>query len=322
MLKGAVSMTFQLRPMTVEDYPAIVEIVNQFHVRVVTVEEMHHWDRMRKPDWPLFRLVAEVDGRVVGSVNSNSNPSMVPGDLNVDVKVHREYHGRGIGTALWEAVQPFIRQQQPKRLRSWVLDNQPDALRWAERRGFVKVHHIFNSELDVAAFDPSPFEGKIEEVMERGFRFVHFDTIRSPETERSLYDRWTEYISDVPDAADRPPMDYEQWRHRILESPETWPQGVIIALDREGNWAGLTAMTRHPDTPNRAHIAMTGVGRQYRGQGLALALKLYATLFLKEQRVERVLTNNHSANQPMLAVNRKLGYVPMPGSYTLFKYLP
>jgi GNAT superfamily N-acetyltransferase len=53
--------------------------------------------------------------------------------------------------------------------------------------------------------------------------------------------------------------------------------------------------------------SFTGVFREYRGQGIAMALKVVALDWAKQQKVPYARTNNHSANQPMLAVNRKLG---------------
>ena len=61
--------------------------------------------------------------------------------------------------------------------------------------------------------------------------------------------------------------------------------------------------------------AFTGVRREYRGRGIALALKLLAIDFCCRSGAGRVRTNNDSKNAPMLAINRRLGYLPEPGWY-------
>jgi len=53
--------------------------------------------------------------------------------------------------------------------------------------------------------------------------------------------------------------------------------------------------------------------REYRGRGLAQALKLQTVLLGKRAGLRYIRTNNDSKNTPMLAVNRKLGYRPSPG---------
>jgi GNAT superfamily N-acetyltransferase len=58
---------------------------------------------------------------------------------------------------------------------------------------------------------------------------------------------------------------------------------------------------------------MTGVRREYRGQGLALALKLLSFRLMKERGYLQTLTNNDTANPPILHLNEKLGYKKRPG---------
>ena len=58
---------------------------------------------------------------------------------------------------------------------------------------------------------------------------------------------------------------------------------------------------------------MTGVRREHRGRGLALALKLLSFRLMKERGCTETMTHNDSANQAILALNRQLGYQPRPG---------
>jgi hypothetical protein len=54
---------------------------------------------------------------------------------------------------------------------------------------------------------------------------------------------------------------------------------------------------------------------------LAQALKSLSIRFAKEFGADYIITHNDSQNAPMLAVNRKLGYQPLPGVYRLVKQL-
>ena len=60
-----------------------------------------------------------------------------------------------------------------------------------------------------------------------------------------------------------------------------------------------------------------GVLREFRGRGLAQALKWQTVLLAKKEGMRYIRTNNDSQNAPMLAINRKLGYQPEPGLYRL-----
>ena len=63
--------------------------------------------------------------------------------------------------------------------------------------------------------------------------------------------------------------------------------------------------------------AFTGVIPEYRGRGIATALKVKTILHAREVGVSEILTQNDSENEPMLAINRKLGYQNWPGAYVL-----
>ena len=61
------------------------------------------------------------------------------------------------------------------------------------------------------------------------------------------------------------------------------------------------------------HNMLTGVDRAYRGRKIAQALKLQTILYAKACGADSIATQNDSVNAPMLAINRKLGYVRQEG---------
>ena len=81
-------------------------------------------------------------------------------------------------------------------------------------------------------------------------------------------------------------------------------------------WVGLSAIGLYPEE-GYAYNAFTGVLRDTRGRGLAQALKLQTILLAKKEGARYIRTNNDSHNAPMLAINRKLGYQPEPGIYSV-----
>lgn len=97
------------------------------------------------------------------------------------------------------------------------------------------------------------------------------------------------------------------------------PAWITIAADGD-RFVGTTRMTLNADTGSM-YITFTGVDPEYRGRGIALALKLLAVEKARQLGVRYLRTNNDSQNAPMLAVNQKLGYVPQPGLYVLLKDL-
>lgn len=75
------------------------------------------------------------------------------------------------------------------------------------------------------------------------------------------------------------------------------------------------------ETDEVCYNSMTGVIHQYRGKGIAQAVKVKAIEFALHKGVKCVRTHNDSKNVPMLSINEGLGYKQKPGNYSLTKQL-
>jgi RimJ/RimL family protein N-acetyltransferase len=88
----------------------------------------------------------------------------------------------------------------------------------------------------------------------------------------------------------------------------------LVARHRPtGALAGHTIVVVDAEQPDTAEQHDTSVVAVHRGHRLGLLLKAEMLLWLadEEPQVERILTNNAESNQPMIAVNDRLGYRPV-----------
>lgn len=91
------------------------------------------------------------------------------------------------------------------------------------------------------------------------------------------------------------------------------PEFIGIAADGE-RIVGFTTMYT-TTVPGLFDIGFTGVDREYRGRGVALALKVRGAQVAMRFGATALRTGNDSRNAAMLAVNQKLGYVRLPGRF-------
>jgi GNAT superfamily N-acetyltransferase len=314
-------MRFTIRPLRVPDeFPRVVELTNAYRAANLTVAELAENDRKAPPGSIWHRLVAvDPAGYVAAYAFVRHMPYENPGQFVTRVLVDSRSQGQGMGGALQADTERFAREQGAIRLDSDVRDNDPAGLAWAQRRGFAILDHVFESTLDPATFDETPFRPVLEGLEAEGIRFVTLDRLSEPEREQKLYALETACAPDNPLYDLQQPLPFADWRRFTLERPSMPASQFIIALD--GNrFIGDTCMNRNV-TDGSFYTDFTCVHREYRGRGVALALKVLAVRMAKAAGSPYMRTNNDSRNGPMLAVNRKLGYTPVPGFYGLRKEL-
>ena len=85
-----------------------------------------------------------------------------------------------------------------------------------------------------------------------------------------------------------------------------------MAGDRLVGWALISV-----DGHGRAVNEFTGTRPEFRARGLARLAKLAVATWARDSGVEVIYTGNDATNEPMLAINRRMGYAPAGG----FEYL-
>ncbi|EST39756.1 hypothetical protein N566_00155 [Streptomycetaceae bacterium MP113-05] len=76
------------------------------------------------------------------------------------------------------------------------------------------------------------------------------------------------------------------------------------------------------DGRDRYWSGMTGTRRAHRGRGLARLAKTEALRRARDRGYRHAFTGNDADNQPMLAVNERLGYRPAGSEWRYTKRLP
>ncbi len=324
-------MLYTLRPIRLpEDYAGIARVLNANQPEPISAEKLADDDNhMPKQNIPRVneegrltgfyreRVVAVDDhGAIVGYLVGWRAPWTQPGYINSTLVVDPAYWGQGIGSALADHLVNWARQLGASLVQSEMRDNVPGGRAFAEKRGFAIDRHGFESTLDLAAFDPAPFAGVVESVQASGIRFSTLAAEPDAEAEQALYTLFYE-TRDVPWLEDDAVLPFNAWRKWILELSN--PEDVLLAYDG-ARLVGTSILVRNKET-RALYNEYTGVLRAYRGRKIALTLKLLTIRIGQESGAPYIRTDNDSANEPMLGINRRLGYVPAPGLYRIRKPL-
>ena len=291
--------------ITDEDLGHMVAIISRVSPdNPMSVEEAR-WQNAQYPGGK--RFVAWLDGRPVGCGGAG-RVYMYAEDFPAlwgNLTVLPEHRGRGVGSALLDAISGVARANGKPELYGRTTSDRPESIGFLERRGFREVERMKVVRLDLASRERLPVEPPsgitITSLADR------------PELTEELYGVAVEALPDIPGDGRMDPGTPEEFRARDVDRAILPPWGYAVAVDdASGLVVGYSNLMLVANNPGLAWHAMTAVRRAWRGRGIAGALKRATIEWAAANGLDAIETANDVDNAPMRAVNRKLGYQPMP----------
>jgi mycothiol synthase len=280
---------------------AVLEVVRRVSREALPgVEELEHvLEVERGSAFFLARMGDAVAGSGVG------RPSSIEGCFYAIPRVLPDWRGRGVGSALYEA----LSQQAQTSGREWLLtrirEDDEGSVQFARKRGFEEISrelpvvlHLANVE-DAAVEAPDGVE--IVSLAERA------------DLAEGAWRVDGEASRDIPveGMTIRP---FEEWRALYLEGPSAVREATLAAL-ADGEVVGYASLFGYPG--GFAEHGLTAVLRPWRGRGIATALKRSQIAWAKRAGYTEIRTANDEANVAMRGINARLGYVAEPASLLL-----
>lgn len=304
-------MTNDIRPFQGSDRAAITDKRNRSRPahHQSTVAEWERQDAQRSAGEVSLRVCAgEPAWAFLSAVDRSTTPRRKPGVCGFDLWIAPEQWRDALADALYAKAAEFARSRGAKRLTTYVTlyTSEDPIVPFLTRHGFAEVDRIVPVMLDLTTFDGARFPSPAPD----GIKFFSYAEAGDTDaSRRRLYALDETLDRDVPtnDSHSEPPP-FEEWRKRF-DRPEHDSSTLLLAADKSGNWIGISQLGFQEQT-NIGWTFLTGVLAEYRGQGIALALKLRAIDAALARGCPLILTENHEDNAPMRAINRKLGFVP------------
>lgn len=221
-----------------------------------------------------------------------------------------EFRGAGIGADLYGRLAECAASMDMRELRGQVREGDDVSLGFAVRRGWFSEGLMFESELELTSFDFGQWEPKVEALRSAGYSFVRVSDLEDQEAGlRAIHRIETTTDLDIPGFDASWTRSYEDYARAEFNPVFFRPEMEVLAF-WNGEPVGLSGVAEVEPHGYNNH---TGVLPEHRGKGLGLATKLVAMRLAKEKGFTKLITNNHSLNRFMLAINEQLGYVRRPG---------
>jgi GNAT superfamily N-acetyltransferase len=265
------------------------------------------------------RYVAFFEGKLVGYGAVYHSASSVAGRFSMTLIIDEAYCKRGFGQAFYDFLLPIAKAAGANMLISECLETSPESLNFAQKQGFFIRSHVFASVLDLESFDGDTWMETVRKSEATGIRFSSLaDEGFTEEAQRKLHELNVRLAKDNPSSDGLWNPTFEQFKADIYDSDWFDPKAQLVAMDGE-RYVGLSAVGFEDD--GAAFTTFTGVDRDYRGRGIAQALKSLAACYAKGKGAKSLTTDNDAKNDAMLAVNNKFGYQRQKGTYVLRKLL-
>ena len=304
-------LPLEIRERHADELPLEVDIYNEafppdWHS---TVEEAQSWESMQRPEDDVLRLLAFNGDEAVGAGRSFHSPHAVPGRFELDVAVRPGYRRRGVGRALYQRLAAFAAEKHAKELEAGVrVTLLPDIEKWLADEGYDEVSRMRESQLDLQAQATERKAEALRLADKADVTLITLADIESPATRQKLWQLSVITDRDIPFDTVHADEPLERFA-AMIDSPLCLHDCLVVA--QSGNeFAGFTITARQ--TADRAFTWATGVHPDFRGRGIAQAMKLYAAAIAREKGFTAMRTFNHTNNRAMLAVNVGMGYQPLP----------
>jgi GNAT superfamily N-acetyltransferase len=292
----------ELRPVETDED---IEAWRQVRIAVLPNERTSTVEEIRRAETPeQLMLLASVDGELMGS--GVAGRSDIGGQGFVAPRVLPDKRRRGVGTALLARLAEHVESLGFPRASSIVDDS--GSFEFAHRFGFREHDRQVEQVREIRGDEQAPpFPDGIEVV----------SLAERPELFARVYHELA--VEALEDFAVTPKLEisFEDWEREWV----TWPDGSFIALYGD-EIVGCAGLIRDYDRPDRAEHGLTAVRRDWRGRGLAKALKRRTIAWAAANGVTELYTWTQTGNEQMRAVNERLGYLTRSTCITVRGAIP
>jgi GNAT superfamily N-acetyltransferase len=300
-----------LHSASLEDAAFVADVLTEAHPDDPEDPElMRHWWTIQDPEATVERFVVSAGGADIGYVmRSHESWTKMPkrfGRMSCVVRP-AAWSAARVG-ALIGAMEGRQRDDGAKKVTMWAWEDDPAHIGVLEERGFREERRERFWELDLVA-NKDRIEKMTDESRPKmrrdGVELLTLARDTDPDKLHKLHRMSNEAESDVPTTVPHVASsfaDFTKW----LDSPGLRPDRIWIAREND-DILGISQLS-YPPVRGVVATDWTGVARHARGRGIARALKCETLMQAIVLGVDRVRTDNDSANAPILHINETMGY--------------
>lgn len=304
------------RPATLDDAELAADVMTASRPDFAQdpVVTRYRWEHSRR-GWSNGRFIAELDARPIGFVAWSHAPWEQSPERScyVEVWLDQARFEPKLLTSLWTWITADAEADGCRALEAITVEDELEAMVALDGLGYKRdrVERVW--ELDLAEHGKrlrAEADAARAKAAGAGIDMLTLAEWRDPDRFTKLHALDQVTRRDVPSTYPMPVETYENFMARA-NGPDRPHSRFWIARDA-GRPVAVSYLT-FPPVRGRVQTGYTCCHPEYRGRGIARAVKLQTLAQAVELGVQAVHTDNDSENAPMLHINEALGYQPRPG---------
>ena len=307
----------KFREFKVDDLPFLVNISNLIYSDYpTTIEELEHWfSNYDHTKYLMKKYVAtnKQDEVVAYSYYYHEPILYHPHKFSLELAVHPEWQKQGIGSHFYNLLLKEWITLNTLVIRTSTREDKKDSLSFIINRGFKEKRRSWESRLNLQEFVLDDFIQAFSSIQHQGIEITTLaDEVRKDENAyEKLYEHHPTTMGDMPLPDTYTPVSFAEFIKQVINSPNLIPEAFFIAKAGE-LYVGESYLQASKADPTQPYQGLTAVRREFRGKGIATALKIKVIEFAQKNNYKTIKTSNDSENPSMLGINQRLGFVRQP----------
>lgn len=297
---------------SIAEYEAIIQVWNAANPNDPgSADTWKHWDQHREPDRLFTRYVAEQQTEIIGyGFSVRTDP--IANVFRFAIYFLPLWRTSEFIHSFYGFIMERCLEWGPKALIVQTREVETKKIDWLRNQGFEEKMRYPRSILELTAFDLHIFKKARADIREQGIEILSLSELarRDIGWKRKVYELEMKLTEDVPRPSEFRPPPFDNYVKNEFEGPEFMPDFWLIALDGD-SYVGLSSLWKSGDDFESLETGLTGVRREYRRRGLALALKSQNIVAAKSLGARQIQTSNEE-NNPMYQLNLRLGFQALP----------
>jgi len=304
------------RPATLDDAALAADLMTAAYPRLPEdpIITRYRWERPRR-GWSFGRFIAEMDARPIAFLDWLHGPPEQDPERHCEVSVYLDVAELDVDllTSMWLWLAGQAEATGSQVLEGYCGEDEPEMLEAMARAGFQRDRQEKVWELDLmrhgARLIREARSAKAT-MATKGITLLTVAAWPDPDALTKLHVLDGATRNDLPSTFPHLPETFEDFARRV-NSPDRPHDRWWIALDADRPVA--MSYLKFPPVRGAVWTGYTASDREYRGRGIARAVKLQTLAQAAELGIPAVHTDNDSENAPMLHINEDLGYSSRAG---------